>query len=513
MILSYSGLTAPPMAFPDYAAFSRSVALIGDSLVYDSEFEWKGVSWTDAKGLPLSVGFATGQGITADSVGGGSLEYRASDKHLRWTAPSDTAGPWTPMFAGWNLLESATPGKGVRIGVRSMLGLPGTNQTVVTSVTGPSQNAWKAQGFGARLFHMLRWPAAAPKYLGLGGNTTDQVIEQLPWLEAEASGIGYDIINIGTNDVSAATPSATIIANMEVIFAARRALGRRLILMGMPARWGVNASTPLTSAQQVIHEEVNAFLANYAAANDGIFVDAYLVTRDGGFTDRRPAAGMLRDTVHYSDLGAQMVGAAAVAAVSPVTGFGPRRAAGSAGNLLAATGYMDGTAGALGAGASGVVPTGWNIKRVSGSDVTVVASVADRVDGTEGRWMAMQVSAASGGQIIQAEGTNMTLAALGLSVGDTVFIEAELDISGVSGGLVECDIFCLFNGTSPLSSIRTLVSTGTSHRQAAEASVRRSPPMKIPSGTTGIRFYVWVRTQGAAAATVKIASAAIVKVG
>ena len=513
MILTYSNLNTAPLPVLASVAFAKSVAFIGDSRVYDAEYEWKNVTFADTLGLPLSVGFCTGQGITADSTGGGSLEYRASDANLRWTAPGDTAGPWTPMHAGWNLLESAEAGKGVRIGVRQMTGLPGTNRTVVVSVTGAPQNAWNAYGFGARMMNALRWRNLAPKFLGLGGNTSAQVIEQLPWLEQQASGPGYDVIQLGTNDISGSVAIETITANLTNVYDARPAAGRTLVLIGEPDRWGEAAGVPLTSEQRALLDGVNSFMASYAATHGCVFVDSFALTADAGSSDRRPASWVMRDHVHYSALGAQAIGEAAAMALAASVGFGPQRGSDDTSNLLGSAGFMAGTTGtASSAGVTGVAPTGWTVTRAIGTDATAAVSVSDRADGVLGRSFQIDSSAASGSNLIQTALGNRTLATLGLAVGDEVFIESEVDISDVVGGLIECDAYVLFTGASPATSLRCLRVVGTTDRQGPEVSIRRSPRMRIPAGTTGLRYFVWIRTAGSAAAAVRIASAAIVRV-
>jgi hypothetical protein len=268
----------------------------------------------------------------------------------------------------------------------------------------------------------------------------------------------------------------------------------------------------MTSDQQAMHEDVNDWLEAWADANDAIFVDTYALTYDSGETDRRPAAGMLRDHVHPSDMGAQIIGNAVADAVAAVTGRGVQRGSDSTGNLLGTQGYMAGTSGTASTGVTGTAPTGWTIARASGSDVTATASVEDRVDGVAGRRMVLDVAATSGGQVMQASNGNKTLASLGLAVGDTVYMEAELEISDVTGGLVECDAYVRFVGASPTADIQALRYSTTADRQLAEESVRRSPRGIIPTGTTNLRFYLWIRTQDAATATVKMASAAIIKV-
>jgi lysophospholipase L1-like esterase len=493
-------------SYPDIAG-PTSLAFIGDSRIYESEYVWKNVSTFSSSPLPLAVGYCTGQGITSDSVGGGLLEYRASDQNMRWTAPGDSAGPWTPIFAGWNLFESATAGKGARVGIQSVTGLPETDQSVTTNVTGSAMNAWGATGLGTWFMEAMYSPNWTPKFLGLGGNRTSHVIEQLPWINEQAPGPGWDVIQLSTNDISGTVDTATIIANLTTIYNTRRALGRRLLLMGEPARWGVDTSTPLTTEKQQRLHDVNAFIESYAASHRCLFVDTYSLTEDPEHDDARPLTSMIRDTVHYSVKGAQAVGFQAASQLLEIVSRGPQRGSGDGGNQNSWA-FFPGTGGTISTGATGTAPNGFQVNRASGSDATVVSAVSDRADGIEGRWLDLDVTATSGSQVIQARGPNDTLATLGLAVGDEIYLEAEVEVSGITGGYSRTNVFVQFTGGSPTSELHTISGSGVA---GPEKGLRRSPVMKIPTGTTNIRFYAYVRTEGAATAKARLASAAIVK--
>jgi lysophospholipase L1-like esterase len=490
------------------APFIASVAFIGDSRVYDGETYWKGASYSDAKGIPLAPGFVTGQSVTTNTTG--SLEYRAADAHWRWTVLGDSAGPWTAMFAGWNDLESGTAGGTLRIGLKAVSALPVSDQTVTITISGSLAYAYKAIGFAQRVMHSMYWLNESPKFCGLGGNTTADVVEQLPWIATQATGSGYDVIQLSTNDISGATALATVTANLRTIFDTRLALGRKLVIVGEPARWGTAINTPMTAGQQTLFDGINSFMASYAAATGSIFVDMYALTYDSGASDRRPVAGVLRDAVHYSTVGAGIAARAIAAAISARTGKGTQRYENSAGNLLS-IGYMAGTTGTKGDGCSGTVPTGWAVVRSLGSELTAVFSRETRADGVNGTWMVVNIAATTGLQNVQIASAALTLASLGLAVGDTIYIEAEIDATAVSGGLIECDTRLTFTGAS--ATLRPQMDgSATVVAQTADHTVRRSPNMVIPAGTTTVTFAFNATTLDATTATLKIGSVAIVKV-
>lgn len=488
------------------ALFGYSVALIGDSRITDAERNWKSSSSSDWKGL-TAVGIGlSGTGVASD--GTGTLEYKAADHTLRWTAPGDSAGPWTAMQAGRLTLESATAGKGLILGLNSLSGLPASDQTISVSISGSVYLGRLAFGFWVRAFNQHRWLNGNPLPLAIGGNTAANVVEQLPFINAAAPGSGWDVIQLGTNDISNSTASVTVIDNLRTIYDSRHAQGRRLVLVGEPARWGTAVDSPMSSGQQAIHAALNDFMATYAAAHRDIYVDAYAVTYDSGSSDRRPMAGILRDKVHYSERGAQIVGKAIADALTARLGAGPQRHSGSTGNPLS-RGYMAGSSGTAGTGASGTVPTGWSAARASGSDAAVTCSVEARTDGIAGNWARLQCSSTTAGLIQFAAQSTMSLANLGLAIGDTIYIEAEITVTDPMA-LINVEFFCLLTGIT--GSLRANPESATDAVMGAERSVFRSPRLTIPSGVTDLPVYVWIRLGANASAEVRVGAVAIVKV-
>lgn len=484
------------------------VAVIGDSRGQDGLKSWKNLSAASWDGMPTSGGFCA-VGITDDANGNSTLEYRASDKHLRWTAPGDTAGPWTEAFAGRNILASATAGFEIDIGITSYTGLPGTDKTISTNTTGTLALGPRAYGPVPRALSQLRWLKRTYQMLAVGGATTSNVVEMLPWLEDEAGGAGVDIFILGTNDISGSVASATIIANLEAIYDARIALGRKLVIVGETARWGANSSTPMNATQIGIFDDVRAFQQEYAAAHprDAEFIDTYPLTYDSGQTDRRPATGMLRDHVHPSNRGAQVVGAAIAAALRTRGGAGTDISSADANNLFA-NGYINGSGGSVGTGCTGTMPTGWGSSRQN-SNVSCATSVVARDDGFAGSALKIEAAASGGAGYALIEANTLSLATLGISVGDTVRLEFSVSVRSASGlNYVRPQIYQL--GPSP-SIIMEALDPGGSNYHGNEDALFVTPPTEIFTGCTGLKIYFFVACADGGSADVRLNACKVVE--
>jgi lysophospholipase L1-like esterase len=487
-------------------AFTQSLAIIGDSRVQLGQWQWRRATVADTKGLAYNDSY-TGN---ATATGSGTLEYRASDANVRWTAPGDTAGAWVPMIAGVFRAESASADMYLDVNIRNLTSLPGTDQTLTVAVSSSIATfETVARGFWCWAMHYQRWKQT-PKCLGIGGNQSADVVAQLPWLETQAGGSGIDVMLLSTNDITVGTATQTVINNLTTIYDARRALGRKLILVGEYARWGVDAATPITAGQLTSLQAINAFQSSYAAANGCIYIDTYTGTVDGGFTDGRPRSGMLNDTVHPAQQGAQYIGGLLAAQLIAKAGTGTQRASGSAGNLLT-NGYMSGTTGTISTGATGTAPTSWTVSRSAGADATVTATIVARSDGIAGNWMRLQCAATAGSQQIRAQHATVTLATAGLAVGDSAYIECEI----VAQSMVNVNtvqIACQFIGATQGSYLYANRETQPSSGMDAAAATLRSIVGKIPPGTTGLRVELYVLPKASSTCDVRFASAAIVKV-
>jgi hypothetical protein len=103
-----------------------------------------------------------------------------------------------------------------------------------------------------------------------------------------------------------------------------------------------------------------------------------------------------------------------------------------------------------------------------------------------------------------------TLAALGLAVGDTVYYEIEYEVANPVA-LQNIAAQAFFTGASPTTALTCNLET--SNVFLAEAGTMRTPPAKIPAGTTNVRPTNYMKFGANGSADVKFGVCRIVKVG
>lgn len=481
---------------------SASLAFIGDSRVrYGYEY-WARVAGTsDNKGLRIDW---LGAGPMSVAGTTGVFEYRATDRHVRWTSPGDTAGPWVPLQVGEMKLESGSVDQWLRVVVLSLLRLPTTDKTVAIQTYSliSSTTRWSSVTVDvcSRLKKHRRTDVAR---LGAGGARTDDCVELLPWYERMAGGPGVDVIRLGANNISSfPLEYTTAIAEARKIFDARRKLGRKLVICGEPARWGVDTSTAITADQLTALHAINAAYRAYAAEfyADCRYVDLYAISRDPDYLDGRPAAGVLKDPVHDSDSGAELFGAAVYAALQSL---GLRDDLPPAEDVTDKTlTWMTGTGGTASTSTTGPVPTSWIVRRITGTTAVNVASIVNFPDRSGRRIQVDVTTGEDGTNRIEVYSSTLTLADLGLSVGDAVEISADVEI--VSGAPVLVEVFPFIVGTNRKASIFMPKHVGR--------FVGSGVPIEILPTDTGISLKVYVDIPANSTASFRVGEYAIRKV-
>lgn len=481
---------------------SASLAFIGDSRVrYGYEY-WARVAGTsDNKGLRIDW---LGAGPMSVAGTTGVFEYRATDRHVRWTSPGDTAGPWVPLQVGEMKFESGSAGMWLRVVVLSLNTLPTTDKTVTiqTYSTISSTTRWRSVTVDvcSRLKKHRRSTVAR---LGAGTARTSDCLEMMPWYERMAGSPGVDVIRIGTNNISSfPLDYTTAIAEATQLFDARRALGRKLVICGEPARWGVDTSTPMTADQLTAHKAINAAYRAYALQYyaDCRFVDLYSISRDPNYLDGRPVAGVLLDTVHDSDTGAELFGGAVYAALMSL---GLRDDDPPSDDVTAVTlTWMTGTGGTASTSTTGTVPTSWIVRRITGTTAVNVASIVDFPDRSGRRIQVDVTTGADGTNRIEVYSSTITLDDIGLSVGDAVEISADIEI--VSGEPVLVEVFPFIVGTNRRASIFMPKRVGR--------FVGSGVPIEILPTDTGISLKVYVDIPANSTASFRVGEYAIRKV-
>ena len=487
---------------------SNDLAFIGDSRCASGEGNYfKLATISNLYGISL---VPKGAGVGCSVNGNGTLEFRASDKSFRWTAPSDTAGAWTPITqAGDMMLQSGTADKWLLVMLRSVLTLPLTDQILTVALSGSMISyLCPSSTMALQVMSYFRFNQQF-KAIGCSGANTSDGVELLPyWKQQAGAKGGIDVIRMGTNDPF--SDVSVTIANMTTIFKARLALGRKLVICGEPPKWGAAVGTPLTASDIARYVAMSKAYKEFALANPStcIYVDLFSLGSDPAYTDYRPRTGILRDVVHDGYLGSFVFGNAIATAVKQLGLQGdsiyPNRA--SKLNLLS-TGYMTGTSGTNGTGSSGPVPNGIDVSRSVGSDATVVNSIETITDPYATNKLVSAITGISAGNIIKVNMGVTTLATVGLVAGDTITLSADLIVSALTGsGLTDLSMFVYFNDPLLLrSQIAVPPIVGANSKV-------RSCPIKVPAGATYAVVQVWATPAASSTATIKLSDVELKKV-
>lgn len=480
----------------------NNIAFIGDSRVRYGRREWfKNITPDNSDGIEADW-LGVGPAVTVDSSVG-TLEFRAADKAFRWTAPSDSAGQWVPATIGKMVIASGSTDKEIYFVLRSLAGLPTSDQSISMTCTGVLYAKVDWTSCVTDVMSRFRNGPTA-HYLGAGGATTAECVEMLPWYFSQAVGAGVDVLRIGTNDISNGTiPVADMIANATALFNARLALGRKLVICGEPARWGVNTSTAITAQQLSDLIAYNKALRSFAEARASTcrYVDMYAISRDPAYIDGRPLSGILLDTVHDGVSGAVAFGAAIKTAIDSIGGCSAAAypMAGDTSVVFnnSSTWMHGGTAGTLNTGATGSAPTGITVGRASGADLTIVSSVVG-YDDHQGKRTQLDLTSTTINNIAECSSnlpsSTPTLATMGMAAGDT--IEFDIDFEIVSGAPTTIEVFVNLPG----SARRTMISfpgiVGKYHQ--------KSPPIKLLASDTTIRQIAYITMPASSTASVKV---------
>lgn len=459
------------------------------------------ISIADLKGLPIAQ-LGTGPG-DLDYNTTRQMLYRASDRAVQWPDAAGNYGPWTPLRLGVNKIESGTPGKWVTFLARSLNLMPTTDQIIPVVVT---QSPYATETYvtpSLRAARALRLPT---KYCGASGGRLQEMEELLTWYKSQASGCGYFIFRAGTNNISADDASFEyMIGKAKIVLDGLLALGMRGVVVGETARWGTAVGTPLTASKLAILCGYNKWLYNYCAGqSDSLrYIDAWDLTVDTEYTDGRPRAGMLSDTVHDAEAGS------AVALTQPIIdalkslGAAERPAAahGDPANLLAG-GWMIGTGGTLNTGVTGTIPDLWEAARKSGADATIVSSIEQRTD-KAGKFWRCDITTVAVNQVLRLNTTyanRQLISTLNKAVGDSIRLECDFQLAITSGSLAAaCTIyFQMWAGGS------SIILRSQAKVLAAGLYKIITPDIAIPSGVTMIQPYIEIYPAANSAVTVKV---------
>lgn len=467
---------------------TRSLAFLGDSRARYGYETW----YRTAAKVTGTAGFRVdllGCGPSAPSSGQGLVEWRVADRMLRWTAPLDTPGPWTPFIGAREYkLESGSPRLWLRARWTSAVA-PAEDASFAVGLSGDGRVKTTLKGTSSAVAALLGLHVTRPAYLGAGGAHTADCVEMLPWYAEQAGGDGIDVIRVGANDISAFIRTIPeTIALAYQLFDARRALGRRLVICGEGARWdAADASgTPMTEGRQSMLHALNAAYRDYALRNVATcrYVDLFDVSYDPQHADGRPKDGILSDGVHETETGVALYAAAIAPAIRDL-GIADDPPLSAADSILGTVSLMTGSSGVAGTNTTGVVPTRWQVRSVAGTP-TIVASVVPVGNGRAGQRVECSVTNGESSATVEVRGNSpsvFTRAALGVSVGDALEICADVEV--VSGTLTSIEGMIYIDGAARRGQVFFPVTPGT-------RSIRCSVPIEIlPSDNNAItpQFY------------------------
>ena len=269
---------------------------------------------------------------------------------------------------------------------------------------------------------------------------------------------------------------------------------------------------------------LNSKLKHYTQVNRGtVLIDAYNALVDPLSTSGAAMAGVLQsDNLHWAQVGAKLVGAAAAAAISWIVGNTSKTLCISAADIYHAANpkalldnpFFLGTGGALQSGATGTVATGWTCYGLGSAD-TIVAGTggtpgAARSDGYgNDQLMTVTSTALADGVILYSGDLSARV-----SPGDFCYAEADVsaaDLSACIGYYIRASMTntdgSIFYSTAPM------VPALGDFDQADWSGVLKTPIFKIPSGgITAMAFQFRALFSEAGGGVFKIGRAQIRKV-
>lgn len=514
-------VAAPTESSIKCARFGNSIWYYGDSDFYATA--------DSSNYLTLTTLIVRGTGPAVTAAGTGTLEYRASDSNFRWTAPGDTAGPWTPFNTTRIKIQSGSADRWLLMFQNANVPLPAADVTISVQISlvnsGPVTGILGTGPETRGAFNWLEiianqpWRDAEIVNCCAGGQTSAGLVNAIPLFEnmLPTSGPWLAILgDIITNDVSA----VSVAGNMPAALTALKnnittwldwvlARGASAVeMVGANPRYKTG-TTALDAHQLQMTLAADEFLKAIAAANPSrihytpiypALVDAALNPPTGA-----PIANSLVDHVHHNVLGAFIAGREV--AKSP---FIPRGSVGRVGDPRSRTvgfnGSMQASTAATGTGASGVQPATITatFNRATGTaDFVGVGSFVPRDDGAQGNLfrMALSWTTTATGSIWEYRFRGLTLAELGKAVGDEVFFELDARFDNCVN-VASIQVWMGFIGAagtqrSYAANDGSIFITKTFPINMTTVGRLRSYAVKIPAGTTQVNTYVWVTTGGA----------------
>jgi len=499
-IREHAILGIPTNAGASFATKPKTIGVIGDSISTAGVFNRYTVATQPATWL--SVFGSRSETIAA---GTGTFDFRISDNKLRWTAPSDTAGPWTTIVAGYNKLESGVAGKEVIVGIK-MDQLPVSDTSYNVTLSDNSTLAYSEDGYWYQALKLTGFAYDPVTMLGIPSDSSAHVLARMSQLwsidsycDAITTMPDIVICMVGTNDIFAySSTAASVITNINGIVAAIKARGSTPLLMTITARGS------MSGADFAKVQEVNRHILGLGVSDKSVIVvDAFAATVDPAVSTGAPITGYTTDGIHLSNIGASILGKAIAAKLNAINGgikgLPRSRFGGDATNMVTNT-IFTGTSGGKGTGVTGNVPNLWSVNRL-GTSLAQVGSIVPVTN--EMPWTQLVCSGATANDTSQFYMTTAINVGASLNAGDFAFADCEFDVSGATGlQKIEAYIFC-FNGSVGKTILAGRVAGTGNLQDAAFSGVMRTPIRKVYGDTINYNIFMRAVFSAGGGATLK----------
>lgn len=328
----------------------------------------------------------------------------------------------------------------------------------------------------------------APVYqvdAGVSGNNTTQLLARYA-TDVTAKSPKVVLLLIGTNDVSASVSAATILANIDSMIAANRAIGAVTIVGRILPRGSVGS--PMSGGLIAIWEAVNAGISA-RAASDILVWDAEPVI---GAMDAQHTilAGhtTAEDLLHPNTLCAQKIGAVVAPLIAGLipSGDGMFLTDNAAGNYLT-NGFLAGTGGSNAGGSTGQVATGW---AGTASNIGGAALAFSKISrGALGEWQQHAISGTYTGNN-RASFCSRTIASVSPAIptGSRVMIEGEVEVDTLTS-VSSVSIACTMNSGAISCEAFAAYAGETAGPAGTWTGVLRSAPLLLGSDVTQLQFF------------------------
>lgn len=340
--------------------------------------------------------------------------------------------------------------------------------------------AWTTPGAGyfwqANMF--VRDAMTLALEAGVSGNTTAQILARVG--DVVAATPDLCVVVGGTNDILAAVPYATTIANLTAICEALRAAGILVALGEVIPSTQINTATELDAAGRI-----NQWVTDYARTTPGIVP----VRWAAGLTDPAtgaPLTGMTYDGTHPTSTGAAFMGRVLADAIRPhLVDINPLDYS----NTDAANGLTNG----LMLGDTAGVADGLAITAKTGSPVYAPRK-RTRTDGHPGEWQ--EVDLTSGEIYLRAVAAGGGAA---WTTGDSVYFACEVDTETDFDAITKFEVSLrgLHSGGSLVQQAMGLFDSYTSPRRPpVDRGVIRTHPLTVTAAMASLQPSLYVAGTG-----------------